>query len=682
LQANEMKNILPIDEMSRISQDDDNVKVRSPAKLPWSHKWLVWTILLVFILVSYGPIALGRFAYVESGISTNDTIGFVLLPALSLILMAASALTVHRLARGSVPLRIPLVTRRRRWDVLGAIALPIVVFVGNAIVRCVLLALSVPPGSNTLLSAEKPSISFLVTYTFLMVLVAPTVEEIFWRGTIQDGLERVSNGPAACLLQAIMFALLHLRGLGATTLLFFLGFVLGAWRWRRRTILPLIIAHVAWNAVFCAGLWRDCLELRKIRITTDYSLPLRELNRPSDFTTEQNALPRYGRAFELLVEMPKGLSRADCKAWPTELAVDKLTLLRNWIHLNQQAIAEFEVATEMPYLCPEYDRVILPNIWCPKLQKEVVPMMSIMLARAQVSSMQGDFGQAVSDILTCYRFGWHLSGPKPALDQLLALAVKDRTLRVAFGVLQRTALDDAALHKLQVELEGISEKRIAPIDFSGQELVVYDLIQRSFTDDGMGRGHMPRATIQQLDSPPPYIRALGRPQSHLERIESWRALERRKTTRLAGEIFAYLESIELASPAERQRLGEDVSQDIRRMARGNAFLLYLTETYGFHYHQSHRCEALMRAVILTTAILRYELNEGDFPSELSDLVQAGYLEVLPLDPYSDAPFVYKKGVDDFLLYSLGPDFDDDGGSRGDPRRIAGGDDVFWPHEEN
>jgi hypothetical protein len=57
-----------------------------------------------------------------------------------------------------------------------------------------------------------------------------------------------------------------------------------------------------------------------------------------------------------------------------------------------------------------------------------------------------------------------------------------------------------------------------------------------------------------------------------------------------------------------------------------------------------------------------------------------------MDPYSDGPLVYRRQGGDFILYSFGADFDDDGGvhSRwGDSHQ--GGDQVFWPvqkQEEN
>jgi len=69
---------------------------------------------------------------------------------------------------------------------------------------------------------------------------------------------------------------------------------------------------------------------------------------------------------------------------------------------------------------------------------------------------------------------------------------------------------------------------------------------------------------------------------------------------------------------------------------------------------------------------------------LDELVEAGLLEALPTDPFSDKPFVYKRTDDGFTLYSFGENLIDDGGKvfRDDKGRAKvwwdEGDAVFWP----
>jgi len=65
-------------------------------------------------------------------------------------------------------------------------------------------------------------------------------------------------------------------------------------------------------------------------------------------------------------------------------------------------------------------------------------------------------------------------------------------------------------------------------------------------------------------------------------------------------------------------------------------------------------------------------------------MQAGYVSSLPSDPYSDGPLTYQVAGDAFTLYSVGPNFNDDGGKMSTDHnrrpRMWGddGDAVFWP----
>jgi hypothetical protein len=91
-------------------------------------------------------------------------------------------------------------------------------------------------------------------------------------------------------------------------------------------------------------------------------------------------------------------------------------------------------------------------------------------------------------------------------------------------------------------------------------------------------------------------------------------------------------------------------------------------------------EALMTVV----AVKRYRLEKGDYPPDLATLVREGYIDRLPMDPYSDGPLVYKVTSDGFILYSWGANFADDEGEPGrdeeDRPKLWGdkGDAIFWP----
>lgn len=70
----------------------------------------------------------------------------------------------------------------------------------------------------------------------------------------------------------------------------------------------------------------------------------------------------------------------------------------------------------------------------------------------------------------------------------------------------------------------------------------------------------------------------------------------------------------------------------------------------------------VRVALLQTAIAlhRYQLQAGRYPESLDALVPE-FLDALPIDLFSDEPLIYRREGDGFVLYSVGPNFIDDGG---------------------
>jgi hypothetical protein len=75
-------------------------------------------------------------------------------------------------------------------------------------------------------------------------------------------------------------------------------------------------------------------------------------------------------------------------------------------------------------------------------------------------------------------------------------------------------------------------------------------------------------------------------------------------------------------------------------------------------------QARLRLLMTHLAIRRYRLTHGKNPESLADLVPND-VSALPLDPFSGRALIYRpEGPDDasYLLYSVGPDRKDDGGT--------------------
>lgn len=85
---------------------------------------------------------------------------------------------------------------------------------------------------------------------FMIIIIAPIAEEIFWRGYVLGQFTKLVNVRNAILLHSVFFSVSHIPSWGVFSVKMFLsGLVLGYWRIRYRALVPLIIAHVIVNAL-------------------------------------------------------------------------------------------------------------------------------------------------------------------------------------------------------------------------------------------------------------------------------------------------------------------------------------------------------------------------------------------------------------------------------------------------
>lgn len=114
-----------------------------------------------------------------------------------------------------------------------------------------------------------------------------------------------------------------------------------------------------------------------------------------------------------------------------------------------------------------------------------------------------------------------------------------------------------------------------------------------------------------------------------------------------------------------------ISRLISRLALpGESFVLYPIAAQT----QAH-------LTITAIAIRRYQLAHGSLPDSLDDLRGLFAGNAPPPDLFNGQPLRYRKVSDTgFLLYSVGANFADDGGSATD-RRILKSEDIVWPMPE-
>jgi membrane protease YdiL (CAAX protease family) len=86
---------------------------------------------------------------------------------------------------------------------------------------------------------------------FSLVIIGPVAEEILWRGYALEQFEKVMPRSVALFVQAFLFSASHLGRLYVGAFLGLLGYglIVGLWRQRMRSLVPLIVIHVALSAL-------------------------------------------------------------------------------------------------------------------------------------------------------------------------------------------------------------------------------------------------------------------------------------------------------------------------------------------------------------------------------------------------------------------------------------------------
>ena len=103
------------------------------------------------------------------------------------------------------------------------------------------------------LADQAPDRAGLLALSALVVIGAPLVEEIFFRGVLMGALKRIGLA-VAVLVSAVAFAFVHFGQLLAMPAFVVLGVVLGVLTLGRGRLGPAIVTHATFNAITMAVL--------------------------------------------------------------------------------------------------------------------------------------------------------------------------------------------------------------------------------------------------------------------------------------------------------------------------------------------------------------------------------------------------------------------------------------------
>lgn len=400
-----------------------------------------------------------------------------------------------------------------------------------------------------------------------------------------------------------------------------------------------------------------------------------------------NARPYFDRAVAMLE--PKWLDIFGEKygIWPGDMNDSERLALRQVLTEAGPALAMLAEGMKKPCYWKDYAAgpeflaekagfpVVNPKLFMSDSLAKYRQLAKLLATRALLNAYQGDVASAFEDTITITGFGQHLQGKGVLITQLVGVAIEQLANNSVFDILSRTTVTSATLERIQSELEKLYARHDRPIALDGEKVFWYDIAQHVFTDDGRGGGRV-------LYNGLPYI-FTGWADA-IWGLVSFSYPDRNQFLARVNDFFSQAEEMFDKTPFQRQAGKVTDRQEIH-----NGLMLgILGPALDRIAELTWRQRTSRTALITTLAAQRFEVETGRYPGGLAALVQAGYLQTIADDPYSDGPLSYRKTEDGFILYSFGTNLTDDGGEvvrdkKGKIKKWADeGDWVFWPVEKN
>lgn len=419
-------------------------------------------------------------------------------------------------------------------------------------------------------------------------------------------------------------------------------------------------------------------------VARDY---LAELNAvPLSLPPEQRAWPRYQSALAQLGEPPAAWANDPLPGDP-----DWYDVVR-YLQQHEATLAQVRAATRLDGLGFVAEQasdpggiasILIPH--CEQLRR----LGRLLALDARRAAAAGDGEIAMADVSALLGLARQTREVPYLINELVALSMTGSAISTAGDLLadDPDLLSDEQLAGLAHQLVGLRPE----IRLDGQQMLIEDLLQHLYTDDGNGGGRLTAAGLQSIG----YVNGLGGPRPGP--LAPVAALFVANRGRISDEYDTWFGRVDAAvsKPLWRQR--EAVERLSRELSRRGESLLYQVRYLGLPMWmgpllrtgvEPELVTQMRDALIVAIALELYHRRTGAWPQSLAELVP-DLLPRLPVDRFDGRTLRYRLVDGTPVVYSVGADGNDDGGRplpgaaaptlvRMAPAEAPDGDWVLWP----
>jgi len=294
-----------------------------------------------------------------------------------------------------------------------------------------------------------------------------------------------------------------------------------------------------------------------------------------------------------------------------------------------------------------------------------LPHLSKMRAGAQllkadaiISSMNGDYSEAVTDIIAGMQLGDALAGEPILISQLVRVAVYGIMIEGIRQSFHGGDLSAEQMSRLEDQLDQADNRHAFAESFLGEQITMAQIFSqiRAVEHTDMLTSSVAlfqdTSTLGQLTKP---IRPLLA-RSYAPVMQPWLNLDESTLTDLLDRTATVAE---LPYYQARPQL-EITEQQVENMPRSRTWSRMMMPALTRSCEAQARHEARLDLVQMGLVLEQYQADHGSYPDTLDAIApQMGWS--MPVDPFSGKPYHYRRTGDTFRLYSVGANLTDDGG---------------------
>lgn len=353
-----------------------------------------------------------------------------------------------------------------------------------------------------------------------------------------------------------------------------------------------------------------------------------------------------------------------------------------WLKLNEKPLAIVADATKRPdYYYPIISRargggrdlLIGASLSMVQRHRELASILSL---RATWNLGAGRLDAAFADVLTIHRLGRLISRGASMIEMLVGIAIEAIAVDCELTILEHGQPSAKQASAFQAELRKLPP-RGSPADKIGlfEQFLFLDAVQ-----DSVRTGNNLPAEIELQGKTPEQIAdaidwsvILRMGNGYYDRMEAAARLQTRIERTNANKLIdtdlsalpKKVQAITINAKDPPAKIRAQLSEKI-----GATFVGMLLPAVRKISEADDRAEQTFRNVLVASALAAYSADNKKYPEQLADLVPK-YMAKVPSDVFNGGDVIYKKTDAGYLLYSVGSNAKDDGGtlltddSRGD-----------------